>query len=178
MVRAVDYDTLSWNTDGIPQVSPGSGESLRGAITMEDFEFLLRQLPNNRAPGPDGLPYELIKEAPDSLKSIILTCVNKILTGDARPPKSWLGGLVRFLLKKEEVTVISGYRPVCLLDTIYKILSAVITDRLYRLAERHGLLDPSQGGSVDYTAPNVRSRVCIGPSRRRLLAKRNCSAVT
>ena len=112
MVRAVDYDTLFWNTDGIPRVSPGPGETLRKAVSMEDFEFLLRQLPNNRAPGPDGLPYELIKEAPDSLKNIILTCINTILTGNARPPQSWLGGLVRFLLKKEEVTAISGYRPV------------------------------------------------------------------
>ena len=34
----------------------------------------------------------------------------------------------------------------CLLDTVYKLLSAVLTDRLYRLAERHGLLDPSQEG--------------------------------
>ena len=145
-VRAADYEILFWNTDGIPRVSPDSRESLRETISMEDFEFLLRQLPNNRAPGPDGLPYELIKEAPNSLKSIILNCINKILTGTAVPPQSWLGGLVRFLLKKDEVTVISGYRPVCLLDTVYKLLSAVITDRLYRLAERHGLLDPSQEG--------------------------------
>lgn len=28
----------------------------------------------------------------------------------------------------------------------YKILSAIINDRLYRLCERHGLLDPSQEG--------------------------------
>ena len=34
----------------------------------------------------------------------------------------------------------------CLLDTVYKVLSAIITDRLYRLAERHRLLDPSQEG--------------------------------
>jgi RNase P subunit RPR2 len=42
-VRAVDYETLFWNTDGIPRVSPDSGESLRGAISRDDFEFLLRQ---------------------------------------------------------------------------------------------------------------------------------------
>ena len=29
MVRAVDYETLFWNTDGVPRVSPGSGETLR-----------------------------------------------------------------------------------------------------------------------------------------------------
>jgi hypothetical protein len=37
---------------------------------------------------------------------------------------------------------------VCSLDTTYKMLSAIITDRLYRLAERHGfkLLNSSQEG--------------------------------
>ncbi len=29
---------------------------------------------------------------------------------------------------------------------MYKVLSAIITDRLYRLSERHWLLDPSQEG--------------------------------
>ena len=40
----------------------------------------------------------------------------------------------------------TGYRPGCLLVKAYKCLSAIITDRLYRLAERHGLLDPLQEG--------------------------------
>jgi hypothetical protein len=50
------------------------------------------------------------------------------------------------LLKKDAVLDIPGYRPVCLLDTVYKVLSAIVTDRLYRLAERYGLQDPSQEG--------------------------------
>ena len=53
--------------------------------------------------------------------------------------------LDRFLRKKEDMVLdTTGYRPVCLLNTVYKCLSAVITDRLDRLDERHGLLDPSQ----------------------------------
>ena len=75
-----------------------------------------------------------------------LECINGILGGEARPPLSWFEGLVHFLLKKDDVFDTGGYRPVCLLDTIYKCLSAIVTDRLYRLAERHGLLDPSQEG--------------------------------
>jgi hypothetical protein len=35
---------------------------------------------------------------------------------------------------------------VCLLNTSYKVLSAIVNDRLYKLCERHGLLDPSQEG--------------------------------
>ena len=76
----------------------------------------------------------------------MLNSVNCVLEGRTGPPSSWLGGLVRFLLKKEDALETAGYRPVCLLDTCYKCLSAIITDRLYRLAERHSLLDPSQEG--------------------------------
>jgi hypothetical protein len=57
-----------------------------------------------------------------------------------------MGGLICFFLKKDAVLNIPGYRPVCLLDTVYKVLAAIITDRLYLLTERHGLLDSSQEG--------------------------------
>ena len=39
-----------------------------------------------------------------------------------------------------------SYRPVCLQDSVYKVLSAVLTDRLYRIVERYGLLADSQEG--------------------------------
>ena len=145
-VREADYTKIPFRTEGIPRVPPDAGETLRGAISETDFEFLLQQLPNKRAPGPDGLPFELLRHAPDGMKETILACVNGILTGEAPPPRSWLGGLICFLLKKDAVLDIPGYRPVCLLDTVYKVLSAIVTDRLYRLAERYGLQDPSQEG--------------------------------
>ena len=88
----------------------------------------------------------MLRHAPDRMKEAIRACINSILAGEAPPPRSWMGGLICFLLKKDAVLDISGYRPVCLLDTTYKVLSAIITDRLYRLAERHGLLDSSQEG--------------------------------
>jgi hypothetical protein len=77
------------------------------------------------------------------MKETILACINGILTGEAAPPRSWLGRLISLLLKKDADLDIPGYRPVCLLDAVYKILSAIVTDRLYRLAERYDLQDPS-----------------------------------
>ena len=35
--------------------------TLRGAITAVDFEFTTGKSPNNRAPGPVGLPNELLR---------------------------------------------------------------------------------------------------------------------
>jgi hypothetical protein len=77
------------------------------------------------------MPFEFILHAPGRMKETIRTCINSILTGEAPPLLSWKGGLICFLLKKEDVQHIQGYRPVCLLDTVYKVLSAIITDRLY-----------------------------------------------
>jgi hypothetical protein len=131
---------------GIPRVPPSARETLRGAITAADFDFAMGQLPNNRAPGPDGLPYEILRHAPESMKETIRACINSILIGEAPPPLSWMGGLICFLLKTDAVLDIPGYPLVCLSDTVYKVLSAIITDRPYRLMERHGLLDSSQEG--------------------------------
>jgi hypothetical protein len=144
-VRAADYTDLPFCTAGIPQIPLGAGETLWGAITTQDVEFFVGQLPNNRAYEP-SLPYELLRYAPYRMKEVVLTCINLVLTGEAQPPRSWLGGLIRFLLKKEDVLDTAGYRPICLLDTVYKCLSAIIRDRLYRLPEWHNLLDPSQEG--------------------------------
>jgi hypothetical protein len=116
-VDEADYAGLLFCPDGIPRVPPSARETLRGAITADDFEYALGQLPNNRAPGP-GVPFEFLRYAPRSMKETVRTCINSILTGEAPPPRSWMGGLIRFLLKKEDVLHISGYRPVCLLDTV------------------------------------------------------------
>ena len=128
------------------QIPQDSTESLRGPISEEDLEFGLQQLPNGKAPDESGIPYELLKQAPDGMKKTIRVCLNQILEGRADPPRAWLGGLVRFLFKKGDPMDIACYRPVCLLDTVYKVLSGILTDRLYRLCEKYGLLDPSQEG--------------------------------
>ena len=106
---------------------------------------MLEQQPGRRAPGQDTLSFEVLRRT-SILQQVALDCINGILTGEAIPPRSWLGVLVSILLKKEAFFDTGGYRQMCLLNTVYKCLSAIVTDSLYRLAERHCLLDPSQEG--------------------------------
>jgi ribonuclease HI len=145
-VDAAAYAALPLPAHHVPRVPPDSGATLQGAITSEDFDFFLGTLPLRTMPGPDCLPYELLKSSPQQFKEQILECINAILLKEAVPPASWLGGMIRFLFKKGDLLDAENYRPVCLQDCIYKLLSAILTDRLYRLAERYGLIDSSQEG--------------------------------
>jgi hypothetical protein len=120
-VSVEEYAYIFFCTDGIHRAPLHGEESLRGAITGDDWHFLLEQQPGRRAAGQDMLPFELLR-CTSLLKQVALECINGILTGDAPPPRSWLGGLVRFLLKEEDILDTGGYQPVCLLDTIYKCL--------------------------------------------------------
>jgi hypothetical protein len=134
-VDPIDYCQLSLMPRGaaVTRIPHDSKGLLRAPISSDDLDYCLGQLPNNSAAGPDRLPYELLKGAPDAFKETLRQSLNCILEGGATPPESWLGGLVRFLFKKGDPLDIL---PVCLLDTTYDVLSGILTDGLFRMCER------------------------------------------
>ena len=145
VVNRSEYVSLPFPTEGIARAPAGA--TLRGPIAREDLDWQLSQLRKGGAPGPDEIPYELLATAPEAVKSALLECLNAILVDGRQPPPDWLGGLVRFLPKPGGDPLEPGsYRPVCLLNTTYKVLTAIVNDRLYRMCETYGLLDPSQEG--------------------------------
>ncbi len=80
----MEYGSLSFCPHGIPN----AGETL---LTAADFEFVVGQQPNNRAPGQDARLFEFLQHAPDSIKETILACINSILTGEAPLGLGWAG---------------------------------------------------------------------------------------
>jgi hypothetical protein len=127
-------------------VPPGAPERLAKPISREDLDWYLSTLPSHKAPGPDGLPYECLKYAPPCFREVVFEAVNQVLTQTMPMPSHWKGGLIRYLFKSGDTSDMSCYRPVCLQDSVYKVVSAVLTDRLYRIVEQHGLLSDSQEG--------------------------------
>ena len=63
----------------------------------------------------------------------------------------WLGeGTANFLCKKEETWIPKNYRSTACLPTTFKILTSVITDRLYNHLEKESIMTPEQrGGKKD-----------------------------
>ena len=63
----------------------------------------------------------------------------------------WLvEGTTNLLPKKEETWITKNYRPIACLPTTFKILTSVITDRLYNDLEKESIMTPEQrGGKKD-----------------------------
>ena len=53
---------------------------------------------------------------------------------------------MKLLKKKEPTDELKNWRPVCMANTEYKIYSRIITVRLQRIAEKHGILEETQEG--------------------------------
>ena len=143
-----DYDTPFLKTckPEIIHHTASNTESLSRDISWEDFQYYLKKLPKRKAPGPDEITAEMIQRAPEATQRIIHAAVNKALKGDTDLPSLFKNGDIYLLFKKGDFDDPRNYRPIVLLSLIYKILTAIVTDRLNKIAEAHGLLDDSQEG--------------------------------
>jgi hypothetical protein len=117
---------------------------LTGAIDWEDSTQLLRQLPNRKAAGDSLVPAELWKKSPERCQKMLFNQINAVLAEGECLPAYWQGGQVQFLFKKYPAEEIPNWRPVCLLNVSYRLLSSIIARRLDMLAEAYGLLDQLQ----------------------------------
>ena len=141
-----DYGDFPFSTAATPRVPADGTEGLRGVVSREDLVYRISQLSRGKAPGEDGFVYEFLKDGPPCLIDAVLEAVNALLTRQAAVPEAWKGGIIRLLYKKGNPMDCCNYRPVVLLNAVYKVYTATVTDRLYRLSEKHGLLSASQEG--------------------------------
>eukprot|EP00887_Chlorella_sp_A99_P006022 scaffold27.g6022.t1 len=109
------------------------------------FSSILRRAANNKSPGPDGMPNELLKFLPcDLQRGIHHMFVAMWLTGET--PAAWKDSHTVMLYKKGDPADPGNYRPVGLALTIYKLWTALLTAVLSDYAERHAILTDSQAG--------------------------------
>ena len=90
----------------------------------------LTKLKENKAPGPDCVTAELIKSGGYILKSRISDMLIKIWNSE-QISEEWTEGIICPIYKKEDRRVCSNYRPITLLNVVYKIFAILLHNRLY-----------------------------------------------
>ena len=97
---------------------------------------------NNSAPGPTGIPYIALKNLTEHNLQHILKLFNLILqTGNT--PREWSNGTIYPIPKpKDWENNINITRPITLLESIRKIFTKCINDRLSLVLTNHPILSP------------------------------------
>ena len=94
---------------------------------MAELNIILRSLSKGRAPGPDSITTEMLKDAPLILKLFLLDHFNHYIATSSLPD-SWALSEVVILVKKiqNDIRDLSNYRPISLANSIYKIFVSLI----------------------------------------------------
>jgi hypothetical protein len=103
---------------------------LQAPFTIDELEDTLRNMKSLKAPGSDGLPCLPFKLMNSEGKELLLSFLNELLDS-GQVPKEWKEGVVVTIFKSGDPLDIANRRPITLLKTVYKILSKMVTERLY-----------------------------------------------
>lgn len=115
-------------------------------FTREELQDAAKNLKNNKAPGPDGIPAEVLKEIASKRPEVLLKMYNKCLE-EGRFPKAWkVQQLVLISKGKTDNMAPDSFRPLCLLDTSGKLLERMLKPRLHAAIEAKGGLSERQYG--------------------------------
>ncbi|RKP16350.1 hypothetical protein ROZALSC1DRAFT_25379, partial [Rozella allomycis CSF55] len=123
-----------------PPIPQGSIQKLMQCITTEELLNALSNAPTNKAPGPSGITFELLRLLPLPILTIITQCFNNIIKFGTIPTSLQEMNLIILPKDKTWKGDITRTRPIAILECIKKLLSSVITNRLNKYIFENNLL--------------------------------------
>lgn len=117
---------------------------LDGDFSLRELKTVVLRLPNNKAPGPDGIPYECIRVLFKAAPEILLELVNATWSLGMDPEMAM--GTIVPIFKDGDPHLLDNYRGITLLQSTNKLISALIHVRLMRLLESKNYLLNYQAG--------------------------------
>jgi len=93
--------------------------------TYEEINGIINKLKSNRAPGPDNITAELIKNGGHTLKRRIYKLILNIWNCE-QIPEEWHKGVICPIFKKGDRKECNNHRPITLLNVVYKIFAILL----------------------------------------------------
>ena len=99
-------------------------------IDETEIEEIIRSLPNNKAPGPSEITYEMLKKLGNKgLKTLVDMFNACLMLGSI--PESWRQSNIYPIPKKEDwMADLTNTRPIVLMEVTRKCFTKIITSRL------------------------------------------------
>lgn len=118
---------------------------LDSPFEVRELVLFLKTAKPNKAPGQDRISYEFYKNAPDSFLNEILSLLNFIFLHE-EIPDSFRSSVIVPLFKKGDINIVSNYRGLSLLDTMYKMFTGLLLARINSWLDFNGTINEYQAG--------------------------------
>ena len=130
--------------------------NLEGEITIEEASWALKKMKNNKTPGSDGFSTEFFKIFWRDLKHFVVDSLNYGLQ-EGELSVTQKQGIITCLPKDNKPRhFLKNWRPISLLNTVYKIGSGVIASRVKKVLDKLINLDQTGFISGRYIGDNIR----------------------
>ncbi len=115
---------------GLSKLTDEQRDFLDLDITIEEIIGVIKALPSNKAPGPDGFTGEFFKSFATELASPLLEVYKEALRRGVLPP-TLRQALISLVPKKgKDLDECKNYRPISLMQIGVKIISKILANRL------------------------------------------------
>ena len=130
----------------LPKLTESQKKRMEGPITTQELTDYLKKTKNNVAPGVTGFTNEFFKFFWRDLKIFVTNSVDFSFRQQRLSSSKSLGIISIIPKGDKDKRFLSNWRPITLLDTLYKIISGCIAERIKPAL--YSLINPDQKGFV------------------------------